>query len=424
LSLHSQFSPQIQGAIFPYFTQFDPELSRESTGRDPLGLLPVWSAIGRELVPNLASPVLQANGIRAVLLIHWLCEQPRLQKLLNTNARRRGFIRLMEGVVEYWFKATDRAICYGSQALVGGGDAFNVTAKSGKTVANGLYQYYRGSCERAGMFGDDWIVEESLGQLFDRAWNDAATAALATALEPYLSKGELVAKHVIDNAQIRTALETVFTDSAIRSHLRGILGEEKYRALAQTAAGLRGRDLPLHERAKLLTSDALADQIEDMHRCEPFLLVLQDTFDILRASPNERLSGVADSIQSSLPQMRTRARAFLGLKDKIRKTGPAQRMRELQRLAGMLVQPQHTDALFALMDFMAALMAYHHSCMEERGRDALVALEGDMVAVHGGEGRNADDALKRLAEEDPEWDNDYYLNAASTIYKQLHGDQP
>lgn len=399
-------------------------MSREPAGRDPLGLLPVWSTIGRELVPNLASPVLQASGVRAVLLVHWIRERPRFQVLLTNAARQRGFIRLMEGVVEYWLKESDRTVCYGSQALIGRGEDFTVSARSGKTVANGLHQYYRGSCERAGLLDDDWIVDAKLGGMFERSWNEAATTALAQALEPYLERGQLLVREVAGQKKINAALESVFQDHAIRDYLRCILGEDKYRALAQTFADLRRRDIPLHERAKLLTSPALSSQIDDMHRCEPFLLVLQDTFDILRASANESVANVVGKIQSCLSQMRQRAAAFTGLAATITKAGPARRMRELQRLAELLVHPQYANERATLIEFVEALVLYHRECMEARGRDPLVALEGQLVAVHGGDVRNPDFALKRLASDDPSWDNDYYLNAASALYKQLYEEQP
>lgn len=422
LSVSSQSALSAQGAIFPYFTQVDPELIRESDGRDPLGLLPVWSAIGRELVPNLASPVLQANGIRAVLLIHWLAERPRLQKLLTKPGRQRGFVRLMEGIIEYWLKRSDRPICYGSQALVSGGDAFAVDARSGKTVVNGLHQYYRGSCERAGLFNEDWHVDEALGVLFQRSWSDAATSALASALEPYLERGKLLVREVAEQPQIDAGLEAVFTDQSIQQHLRCILGEEKYRALAQTFADLRRPGLALHQRAKLLTSQALSAQIDDMHRCEPFLLVLQDTFDLLRASANERVGAVADRIMPCLPQMRQRAVAFTGLAGKIAKPGPARRMRDLQQLATLLALPRHANEHSTLVEFIEALVRYHRDCMEDRGRDPLIALESELVTVHGDEEHYPENKLARLAASEPAWDNDYYLTAASTIYRQLHGE--
>ena len=86
---------------------------------------------------------------------------------------------------------------------------------------------------------------------------------------------------------------------------------------------------------QLLTSQALSGQIDDMQRCEPFLLV--PDVDIVRASANERVATVAERIASALPQMRQRAIDFSVLAGKISKAGPARRMRELQRLAALLV---------------------------------------------------------------------------------------
>ena len=229
------------------FTQVDPELNRESAGRDPLGLLPVWSAIGRELVPNLASPVLQANGIRAVLLIHWLGERPRLQELLTNAARQRGFIRLMEGVIEYWLKQSGLPICYGSQALLSGGTAFTVSARSGKTVVNGLHQYYRGSCERAGLVDDDWRVDAWLGDLFERVWNDTASGAgEGTRSFP---GGGTVAGRAGHQPQADRCIAKLSTMIRLSHVICAASLAKTDLALASDFADLRRRDLPFRERA-------------------------------------------------------------------------------------------------------------------------------------------------------------------------------
>jgi hypothetical protein len=53
---------------------------------DPLGFLPVWSAFARRLVPNVASPVVQVDGIKAVLLILWLGEDAKIADALFLSA--------------------------------------------------------------------------------------------------------------------------------------------------------------------------------------------------------------------------------------------------------------------------------------------------------------------------------------------------
>jgi hypothetical protein len=419
LNYHSALLPDTSGAIFPYFTQPDPELNRDSSGRDPLGLLPVWSEIGRGLVPNLASPVLQANGIRAVLLIHWIGELLQFRKLLTTARRTRGFMRLMEGVIEYWLNASGRKFCFGSQALAAAGDAFSVTASSGKTVANGLHQYYRGSCQRAGLFDADWIVEDTLGKLFEQAWNNAATAALVDALGPCLEKGKLaVAPLLKSNPRLGKAFADVFGDKGIGAHLACMLGEDRHRALAQNFAELRSLELKLHECAARLASDELSVEIDRMHRCEPFLLILQDTFDILRASPNMQVPKIAESIEHCVKLMQERAVAFAGLQGQVR----SPRMKPMVHLASLLIDLAQPTARGTLAAFIVALVEYHRVCMKERGRDPMVILEGELVVVPGDAQPDAKFARQRLLTAQP-WDNDYYLNAAATIHSQLQRGQ-
>jgi len=419
MGLSSEPSRNSFPGILPYFTQPDPALNRESAGRDPLGVLPVWSEIGRGLVPCLASPVLQANGIRAVLLIHWIGDLPRFQKLLTSAARMRGFFRLMEGIIEYWLSVSDRKICFGSQALAAAGSEFKVAATSRKTVANGLHQYYRGSCQRAGLFDGDWAVEGALGALFEKVWSDTATKALADALRQVLERGKLAVDPLLKaNPELSQAFGRVFEDSAISAHLCCILGEDRHRALGRTFAELRQQDLALHERAERLASSELSAEIERMHLCEPFLLVLQDTFTILRASPGVLVSTVVAGMQHCWDRMRERASSFALLEGQVR----SPRMRPLQKLAQLLVTPGQATTQETMAVFVHALVAYHRECMEERGRDPMVVLEGEVIVLPGGAERDADFARKRLVSGQP-WDNDYYLNTAAIIYRQLNGVQ-
>jgi len=143
---------------YPYFTNSDPALVRSGGGRDPLSLLPVWSSFGRVLVPNLASPVTQVNGVIAVLFIHWLYERP-LEKFFSEGDKSfRQYFRLIEGLLEYFLwnaSPSHNGHCFGTRALSADGDDFKVTARDARTAVNGLYQYYRGTCRRADLLDGD-----------------------------------------------------------------------------------------------------------------------------------------------------------------------------------------------------------------------------------------------------------------------------
>lgn len=407
----------------PYFTDADPELSRSSGGRDPLGLLPVWSAFGRRLVPNLASPVGQMNGIKAVVLIQWLVNLDELQPLLERDGARRRFFRLMEGLVEYWLYHNGHSACFGYNALAAGGVNFSVTTKMGKTVANGLYQYYRGTCRRAGLVNDSWVVAPGVARQMANCWTERATAELIAALADPLktaSKSLFPAQHL--SGALASALTGVFNQDTLRQTLQECLfGDTYQQTLACQFLALRNlaetKKWHFRDCVGELVLPQLAHAIDCVQRCEPFLLVMQDAFDYLRGSPGKKLDLVARELDAMLPAMRERAVRFVTLAGE----QDSMRMKHMQVLADILagaattVAPSNETVLIA---FLRELVAYHTRCMKERGRDPMVLIEGDAVLLPVTGDRSPEDARKRLASGQP-WMNDYYLNTASNLYEQV-----
>lgn len=401
--------------ILPYFTSHDPSLTRQSTGRDPLGLLPVWSEIGRGLVPCIASPVLQINGVKAVLLIHWLTDVPALQPVLAKKGRARGFFRLMEGVIEYWLHKHRRSVCFGSQALNAGGEDFRVSIGTGKTVANGLHQYYRGTCQRAGLLDDAWRSDPEVGSILGTVWSRAATAALVAGLEPcFAPRSWLLPARLLADPALDKAFAGVFGDRKLHQRLDQLFGSEVHRALAREYLSLRSLDgLRRDERIARLASDHLGEELDRVRRCEPFLLVLQDVFDLMRTSSTRAVRELALELSPFLQPMRERARAFLPLGDHVR----TRRMGPLRKLA-LILAAQDGDPQPTLERFIRDLAEHHAASMRERRRDPMVVVEHDMIAAPVEADRNPAAARQRLADGHP-WMNDYYLNTASTLYRQL-----
>ncbi|MFM0591947.1 hypothetical protein [Paraburkholderia dilworthii] len=408
---------------FPYFTNADPALSRSSGGRDPLGLLPVWSAFGRRLVPNLASPVGQVNGIKAVVLIQWLINLDEFQSLLERNGARRRFFRLMEGLVEYWLYHNGQPACFGHNALAAGGERFSVSTGMGKTVANGLYQYYRGTCRRAGLVDDKWMVPLGVARQIAGHWTAGATrelkAALAVPLEPG-GKSLFPGQHL--GGALAKALSGVFNRDTLHQTLQQCLfGDTDQQTLAREFLALRThaatKDLEFKDRVDRLALPQLADAIDCVQRCEPFLLVMQDAFDYLRGSPGKRLDLVARDLAAMLPAIGNRAARFVTLASE----QDSARMKQMQLLAENLASatkaaPASSEAV--LTAFLRELIAYHTRCMKERGRDPMVVIEGDTVLLPVPGDRAPKDASERLASGRP-WMNDYYLNTASNLFGQL-----
>ena len=410
----------------PYFTAHDPKLIRSAGTRDPLGFLPVWSAFARRLVPNVASPVGQINGIKAVLLILWLTDHPDIVKaFFKREEGRREFFRLMEGLIEYWLFRNGQAYCYGNNTLRAEDEAFALTTQSGKTVANGLYQYYRGTCRRAGFLTNNWTVEAEIAKELRSRWDPPAIRELIGALKEPLEnhKVPLIPAGYLRGTKLSRALELVFSEDTLRELFKErLFGEAPQRDLARQFMTLQTQpnQNEVHEVISKLQSDTLAHDIHCVLDCEPFLLVMQDVFDVLRASAGKALRHVADRLESKLPFMCERASAFLKLGSELETA----RMRQMQALAATLVASASGANAAARRDdliaFMRELVEFHQRCMVERERDPLMVIEGTLiVSLVPGE-RDPQEAIERIEQGYP-WMNDYYFHTTSKLYDQVFG---
>ena len=419
-ALTGLFGANAASDFLPYLTDPDPDLARAGSGRDPLGLQPVWSGFGRKLVPYIASPVRKVSGIKAVLLIHWLSNTGPIRKLLPGAREERGFFRLMEGLIEYWLHSTRKDECFGSRSLVAANEKFSVTVDTGKTVANGLHQYYRGTCRRAGLLEDDWNVQVDLRQSFVRLWSDAATQALAATIRTCLRGQPLVPARVLLDEAISGSLRQVFDSQDLDGILRRTLfGGDIYRDLACRYSLLRARDkaVAFGENHVELAYPRLDEELGWMRRCEPYLVMLQDVFDLMRADGASSVSSFATKLVPYASAIRERAREFSALDGQL----DSNRLRQLQTLASSLTASQGDSDVECLSRFVKQLVQHHEASMDERGRDPFVLLEGENLVQSAPGERDAEDAQRRLREGYP-WMNDYYLGAAADLYEQLYGE--
>lgn len=303
-----------------------------------------------------------------------------------------------------------------------------MTTKTGKTVANGLYQYYRGSSRRAGLVDDNWNVEPEVCKELNRHWTPKATDELLGALTGPLSnaKTALVPDRYLDGTALSKALNRIFDNGTLLHTLQeSLFGQEFQRALARDFLALRRSSemegLRFEQRVRRLQSEELAHDIDCVLRCEPFLLVMQDVFDFLRGSPGKKLEQLARELEDVFSQMRERAAAFQWLGSELE----TPRMKQMQMLADILAAsaPAANSAAHraCLIAFTCELLDYHKRCMTERGRDPLVVIEGDVIVLPVVGDRDPQDAKKRLVDGFP-WMNDYYLNTASNLYAQVFGE--
>lgn len=422
---------------YPYFTDKDLLLVQVGEGRDPLGLQPVWSSFGRELVPNLATPVMQVNGVKAVLLIYWLVEGPLAGFLQERKSPQifRQYFRLMEGLLEYFLwesKGKLNGHCYGTRALNAEGKKFQVTTKDGRTAVNGLYQYYRGSCRRADLLFPDWKISKAASDVLESCWDDSASESLRGVLKKPLDEQgvALVPALAFTGGKLWPTLEKVFNSPAIARLLKEqLLGKECHREFARRCAEQVAREGTVQSDVDqgwvkqsvedLLTSlhedpgavGELRGALENVERCEPFLLSVQDVFDLMRASPGATLSKLAQELRELFPLVRDRAADFGFLSQEV--AGHSMRMKEILDLA-------HA-ALAGPREFLETVIQHHQHCMQHRGATNLLTVEGEKLVPVANADRPRQATLTRLKQGFP-WYNGYYLWTAGTIYNQLFGD--
>lgn len=402
----------------PFFTARDDALVRATSVRDPLGLLPVWSGIGRELVPHLASGVGNLHGVKAVLLIHWLTQDP-LKELALLNFR--ACFRLLEGMLEYYLWAEPGKLhCYGARAL-GSPSGFQVNTRDASTAVNGLYQYYSGSCRRAGLLDGEWNLAPEVATALKQCWSAAATQALKPDFERVLEdrRQSYRPKEVLAASEpLRAALRKVLASATLTKVLQGcLLGNPAQVALARHCAAIRGPKPPSPDRFVAQLAQRLQDaadaasplqpSLTRVADCEQFLVVLQDSFDLLRALDRHPLEDAAAFLKPQHAAHKAMAERFVALFD----VNAGERDGQLALLAGQLAQVSPRS-------FLQELVGHHQRLLRERGAEPLISIEEGRIVSPLGEDRSLADVRKRLAAGTP-WINDYYLSTAGSIHGQL-----
>jgi len=411
------------GADLPFFTTHDAALVRVSSVRDPMGLQPIWSAVGRELVPHLASGVTQLSGVKAILLIHWLANGP-LQDLLATR-RFRPYFRLMEGLVEYhlWNPQTRDGQCFGKRAL--SQTPFRVRGGDAGTVANGLYQYYSGTCRRAGLLDANWELSGRVNDIIAKVWEAVATDGLRRAIERALDSPQrgLEPQKLLDDApEICKALQGFFASPVVTSEIRrNLLGDPAQEALARHCAEIRASTKADQRSTKLYVQQlktrlgrrddpacGLLPALENIERCEQFLEIVQDGFDLARSLGGRTVSQVA----SHLARHRSAHRRIAVEFGKLAGPAPSGRWQQMATLADCLAcGPEN---------FVEGLVCHHQALMAERGSDPLLSTEQQRIVSALGEERSFEAVEKHLAS-DSSWTNGYYLPTVAVMYPQLFG---
>jgi len=416
----------------PFFSDKDAELLKEGSVRDYLGLVPVWSKIARKLEPNLSGSIQYYQGLEAVLFIYYL-EKEYLPDSLKQNNNFRRFFRYMEALVEYHLHhSLQIGPCYGSRLLKG--NDTNVEIQITKaTVVNGLYQFYRGTCRRAGMLSKDWVLDDKVVSTLNTlcAPHSVAVNNLIQGIEEkILGKDKaIIPAEVFADDQIVALFNALFKSEDLKVYIRDCLfsnSDLEYYASACSSVKILQKqnnddtELNLAQQLDMFISANKSQwpyfsELRHIKDSEPFLCLLDDCFQLLHLYDGRKLSVLESLLVEPVVKqvMKDKSNNFQRAL-----TGNGEhdsgRIRMLLGMASFLVEEDVKAFLLGLLD-------YHQSIMRSRGAGAMILLEAGKLRITS-EIHSADQnqLVDSICDQSP-WKNSYYINTTAGIYNQLHG---
>lgn len=418
----------------PFFSNIDSELLKQGSVRDYLGLVPVWSKIARKLEPNLSGAIGSYRGLEAVLFIYYL-ETEHVPKSLNQANAFRDFFRYMEALIEYYLHhLLEVAPCYGSRLLKGNGRDVEIKFTSVTTV-NGLYQFYRGTCRRAGMLSSNWELDDAVVKIIKPICSNysAGIKNLIHLIEQkVLAKEESIKpEKLFLDKEIANLFDAIFTSNELKAYINKTLYAdselEYYASACASVCSLRAEqgynskaNLAQHLEAYITANKRnwpYFGALKEIKDTEPFLSLLDDCFQLLQLYDSRKLSELelllARKNIKQLMQMKATAfqRVVSGNSDY--ETG---RFRLLLDMASML---EGAD----VKAFLVALLGYHQTIMSRRSAAPMVILdEGNLRVLSKVYISDETILLDSILDNSP-WKNGYYINTSASIYKQLKGEK-
>ncbi len=384
----------------------DDDLVGVARRSDPLGVLAVWSARARVVVPYLTEQTTDVRGFQILI------EAFRLWAILQAKGSRNADAHGLEESFMLLEQAFARTIGWreGEWPLPGArrvrgrlGDRPCISVDDGGwhllvgQLANGIWGLYRGTARRAGLVDDNmvWLSEDT------QQAADATSYLKGIALERLLELveramgGEAVELPIHGNDSLYRALCRTFDEVPLKSHLRERLidSHDLNQAVAERLVFLDELNHRMFlERAALsLVEHRL--ELMSVIDCENLLAVLEGVFYRLCGSRGETIQVAADSLPVDLDQLEAALHAFAA--------SGATRFDDVDTSS-----PTH---------LVNSVLSLHKDVCDGRGHAAWVweeqgRLQGD---VDAGEPR-ADDCKVGVA-----WRNDYYLHPLRSIARQL-----
>lgn len=394
----------------------DDELVGVANRSDPMGVLAVWSARARSIVPHLTE---QTTDVRAFQI---LVEAFRLWEIYAEQEsqpadRLREFFMLVEQAFARTIARTEGDWRLPGTRRVRGriGEEPHISIEDTSwhlldgQLANGIWGLYRGASRRAGLLeeGMAYLAEET------RQATDSHTCLVDGARDQLFKlvsralDGETVALPTHGNGSLHRALRDTFCGIPLKDHLRAKLidGHSLNRALAQRLAACEDVDRRLFVEQATSELQEHRSSLQAVLDCENLLAVVEGIFDWLCCCKGETLDAAAASLPVDLARIE-RARESFATSG--RYDGQTARTRQSRF---------HTELETSSAKNLArSVIALHEKVSKERGRAPWVWLEqGNRLQSDADVGRPTDAELAvGLA-----WRNDYYLAPLRSIASQL-----
>ena len=422
--------PTCSDAAWPAFgiSARDDNLIGSSSSRDPLGVLPIWSARGRDLVPHLTEQTTSAEGFELLMAIYWLWNRFVSEKPEH-SAEQRAFYLIVEQAVAHAAARVNDGVwpLPGKRRVKAQGGASEVSLSIRVSqchliqnqLGNGTWGLYRGAAGRAG------LLSKGLHAL------SAPALGLLDARPPFPGRvpGKVMAlvEEAFDDpdAEVPFSLhrsnKTVQSMAALIADLpHGAFLWERIveaRPLTENLTGqvlqLGGGLLKLGIRPFLLRAardlPGHREVIEDVIRCESLLAPLEGIFRWMCRQQGESLASAAGALPVSLSSLQNAQSDFSS-------SGvyPAGGARGRWRLYADELDTSSRTAL------LGSLLKLHEQISAERGRAPWVEVDENGRLVTNVEVQPVD-----AAQLDPAraWRNSYYLGSLESVAGQLQGRQ-
>jgi hypothetical protein len=397
---------------FPFFTEKDSDILYGESTRDPLGLLPIWSAVGHDLIPGLASIVSRIDGIQGILFL-FTCLQ-ELPRNYERNVSDDELLCFLERLWEYHLNKFSKPPCFGIESL--GAIDFRLSIARGGVVSTGLRQYYRGTCINKKILASDLrTLNEPYRSLAKASLDSKVIKWLKSKLPEMASPGyEIAASEAYDtlqkpleqfsrgNEELWLALERhLISDSGQRPWLEHLVTQ--YQDFDKLP--IPQLVLSIQEYAHKTEDKELVERCQRIMDCEPFIQLLQSVFLIAQEESRNSVSTLARQLENTAPK-----ELSLVCENFQRINFSSHRLAKLKELAESIRDKDYEGFLHGF------LHDYYGSVCLERGKNPIVQVDGSTIIALKPEKKGLSWQNSTKTEN---WENGYFLHTQLSLYQDL-----